>query len=266
MADREINTTSDMRINQYLTHVGTFFIFLGMTRLIFFYKSFGILIIDYLDFSEIITSFFDIIVILILFFATISIQHYLTSDKTEIGNATEKQQKILAEENIWQIYLLYIKYLMPAFLLLLATMIGCFIWRYFFKEPTYFSICIIALIYIGLLIFIIISMEIERKHRHFNSSINRKRYINIMLYGLVFTFSVIYYSVYQVHSIKIDKSTYGVTIILDNDKSIVSDSTNYYIGKTKNYLFVYHEKQNTTDIIPMTRVRQMTMTREIISK
>ncbi len=34
---------------------------------------------------------------------------------------------------------------------------------------------------------------------------------------------------------------------------------NYYIGKTRNYVFVHHENLKTTDVIPMSRVKQITV-------
>lgn len=67
------------------------------------------------------------------------------------------------------------------------------------------------------------------------------------------------YSAYQAKKNRKDKSTYGVSITFDDDKILVSDSSNYFIGKTQNYIFIYHEKENKTDIIPMTRVKQITM-------
>ncbi len=52
--------------------------------------------------------------------------------------------------------------------------------------------------------------------------------------------------------IRFKKRNSKVKIILD-DKIIESDSANYYVGHTKNYIFIYHEKNYQTDVYPMSR-------------
>lgn len=260
MENKESTNSNEIKINQYLTYVGPFIIFLGMARLMTFYNSFGISITSYLEFSEIITSFFDIILLVALLFAYSSIQNFLMSNKEEIEKANTKRQEILNEKNYFKIWWLYIKYLKVLLVFGFLTIIGCVISHYRFNYVTTWTIFLVSVAFGLLIFFIVIGAEIERKHLHFNSTIPRKRFIYFTLYTLALTFCVIYYSSYQARSIKIDKTTIGVTITLDNDRIIVSDSTNYYIGKTQNYLFFYHEKEKTTDVYPMSRIKQMTMT------
>ena len=260
MENKESTENNEIKVNQYFTYVGPFIIFLGMARLITFYTAFGISITSYLEFSEIITSFFDIIFIVFLFYGYTLIQNFLMSNKEELEKANSKRQEILKEEKYFKIWWLYIKYLRVLLAFGLIAIVGCIISHYWFNSVTTWTIFLVSSAFGLLLFFIVVGVEIERKHLHLNSTLPRRRFIYLVLYSLALTFCVAYYSSYQARSIKNDKTTLGVTIILDNDKTIVSDSTNYYIGKTQNYLFVYHEKEKTTDVYPMARIKQMTMT------
>lgn len=259
MAETE-KTKSDnvFKVTEYLSYVGPIIIFLGMARLITFYKAFGVSIVSYLDFSEVITSFFDIIFIVFLFFAYTSIQNFVLGDKNQAEEADKQRQEIIKEESFKKLFWLYIKYFKRLLIFGFIAILVCVLSHYIFKSIDGFTVFLIIGLFIFLIIFFIVIVEIERKHIHFQSSLNRRRFIYLTLYFLVFTMGVVYYSSYQAGLIKRDKSTYGVAITLDNDKILVSDSLNYFIGKTLNYVFIYHEKLKSTDIIPMTRVKQIT--------
>lgn len=260
MSKKDNNSSNEIRISQYFTYVGPFIIFLGMIRLMCFYNAFGISITNYLDFSEVITSFFDILAFIVVGFVATSLNYFLTMNKEGIDLANKNRRELLEEKSTWRIWVLYVKYLKSLLFLSITIIVGCFIGHHFFIEVTYFNIFVISLILFAIIIFLIMSIEIERKHSHFESSIHRRRFISVVLYSFLLIGAVSYYSLYQALCIKKYKSTIGTIVILDNDKSIISDSTNYYIGNTRNYLFIHHEKQNITDVIPISRVKQITVT------
>lgn len=253
------NKEATTRITQYLGYVGPLIIFLGMARLMSFYGAFGISIISYLEFSEIITSFFDILFFVVLIFACTSINNFLTRNKNDIEEADKRRQELLTEADPWKLLRLYFNYLGILIISGLVVTIGCCVSHFLFNGITSLTLLIAITIFIFFIIFTIVSIEIDRKHIHFQSSISRRWYIFLTLYCLTLIMGVTYYSSYQANLIKNDKSTFGVSIILDNNQKIISDSTNYYIGKTQNYLFIYHEALKTTDVFPMSRVKQMTM-------
>jgi len=260
MIDKEVsNSDNKSVIGQYISYIGPFIIFLGMARLMTFYSAFGISIISYLDFSEIITSFFDILFIVVIYFAYISIQNFVAGNKSEVETANTKRQKILNEDNLWKLIKLYIIYFKSLLIFWVVVIIGYLISYFVFNWVTFSSVLIIVAIFVFLLLFFTVHIEIERKLIHFQSSVTKKRFVYLTLYSLALTLSVIYYSSYQAGLIKRDKTTFGVSILLEDNQKIISDSTNYYIGKTQNYLFIYHEKLKTTDIYPMNRVKQLTM-------
>ncbi|MGE0636129.1 MAG: hypothetical protein AB7P01_06800 [Bacteroidia bacterium] len=261
MAENEATRPeNDFKITEYLNYGGPFLIFLGMARLISFYQAFGVSIVSYLDFSEIITSFFDILVVVIFLFAYILIQNVILTDKNEADRAQKQRQELIIHEDNWKRLWLYFLYLKRLIIIGVVLILGCAISHFIFHKIEAFTIFIIAAFFVFLIIFSMTLVEIERKHNHFQSSINKRRFVLLTLYFMVFSMGVVYYSSYQAGLIKRDKSTYGVAITLDNDQMLISDSTDYYIGKTLNYVFIFHEKQKTTDIIPMSRVKQITIT------
>lgn len=178
------------RVSQYFTYVGPFLIFLGMTRLMIFYNAFGVSITSYLDFSEVITSFFDILFIVVVFIAYTSIQNFLAGNKNEADEANKKRQAILNEEKFGKIFLLYINYFSSLLIYGLIAIAGCVVSYFAFNWITAWTIFIVATVFIFLLAFLIVGVEIQRKHIQFQSSTNRKRFIFFALYFLVFTFGV----------------------------------------------------------------------------
>lgn len=253
-----------IRLSNYLPYVGSFIIFLGVARLIFFYSAFGISIVGFLDFSEIITSFLDIIVISVFLFATSILQGFILRDQETQDEKDELRKKILEEDNLLKRFWLHIKIckelLFGGFVLTLIY----FIWHFFNKDVTLKSVawtCCFFLIAFGLVIFM---TEISRIHHKSNSTIHYRQFISFLFLTVLFIGIVIYYAHTQADNIKEKKSTFGVTIILDNNQTIISDSTNYYIGKTVNYVFIYHEKTSTTDVFPMNRVKQITFKNKVV--
>ena len=64
----------------------------------------------------------------------------------------------------------------------------------------------------------------------------------------------------EIRSVKKDKIYYGTEIHyqkFDDKIKFISDSTSYYIGKTKNYVFIFQELNNTTKIIPVKNINQI---------
>jgi len=259
MAETETKLEKEFRISEYLSFGGPFIIFLGMTRLMTFYSAFGVSIVSYLDFSEIITSFFDILYIVVYYIAYISIQNFILANNSQAEKSNVKRRDIINENNFLKLIPLYLSYLRPILIFGLIVFLGSLILHYAFNLITELQGLILGSIFYAVIFYLIIIVEIERKHIQLESTVNRKRFILFTFYFLVFTVGVNQYSSFQARLIKSDKSTCGVTITLNNDQTFVSDSTSYYIGKTLNYVFIYHEKQNSTDIIPMSRVKQITM-------
>lgn len=78
-----------------------------------------------------------------------------------------------------------------------------------------------------------------------------------MFLGLILVVIDIYLANKEVDLIKINKSTFGSEVILDNDEKIRSDSVKYFIGKTNNFIFIYDEYENSTEIYPTSRIKKI---------
>ena len=250
------------KLSNYLPYLGSFIIFLGVTRLIFFYSAFGISIVNFLDFSEIVTSFLDIIVISVFLFATSILQGFILREKETQDEKEGIRKKILEEEHLLKRLWLHTKLCKELLIGGIVLTTTYFIWHFFNKDITIASIVWGAAFFLICFVLLIIMTEINRIHHKSNSSIHFRRFIGLLFYTALFSGLVIYYAHTQADNIKKNKSTFGVTITLDNDQTMVSDSSNYYVGKTLNYLFIYHEKDNTADVIPMNRVKQITFKRK----
>lgn len=64
----------------------------------------------------------------------------------------------------------------------------------------------------------------------------------------------------EIRSVKENKIYFGTEIHykkFENKVKFISDSTSYYIGKTKNYVFIFQEFNNTTKIIPVKNIDQI---------
>jgi hypothetical protein len=64
------------------------------------------------------------------------------------------------------------------------------------------------------------------------------------------------YVLYQADSVKIHKSTEGTTLLFTDAPNFVS-TKRITISEKPKYVFVYHEKTQTTDVILMERVKQL---------
>ncbi len=132
-----------------------------------------------------------------------------------------------------------------------------FVWSFFNKDIDYKIYIYLTVFNLTLFIFFIMK-EVDVKLTYFNSSDTDKKFFRLLFYSL-FSFGLtLIYTYSQVEAVKKKKSTYGTTIILKDNRVFFSDSSNYFIGKTQGYLFYYHEKTKTTDIIPVSELKQLT--------
>jgi hypothetical protein len=105
----------------------------------------------------------------------------------------------------------------------------------------------------------VIIKEMEIKHKKFQSSFEFQAFTYFLLIGLLVTFFVGYIGSAQAKAVRDLKSYYGTIVQLDDNSKIISDSSFYYVGNTRNYLFLYNEKEKKTSIIPMSKIKELTI-------
>jgi hypothetical protein len=261
MVEEEPKSLKEIPISKVLPYVSSFIICLGIIRLIYFFSAFGISIVTYLDFSEILTSFLDMFLILCFVFAVFIFQTFFMFGKTEMENSYKLKQVIITEPKLIRRFKLYIKYSREVYYSAQFVFITLTFYFLLFKESDDSILTLIkwASSIVIAFLFILITGEVDRRLYLFNYT-NLQRQVVQVLFNIVLIIIVTAtLTQNEINSIKKDKSTYGTLVVLDNDQVINSDSINYYIGKTRNYVFVHHENLNTTDVIPMSRVKQITI-------
>lgn len=85
------------------------------------------------------------------------------------------------------------------------------------------------------------------------------RYFVLFVVVVMFLIYITFNVYREIRQVKIKKKYSGVEFKLD-DKVVKSDNMNYYIGKTKNYLFFYQESDNKTIVYPMDRINELQFT------
>lgn len=244
---------------RFLPYFGPYIIFLGVTRLLFYYSSFGVTITNFLEFSEIITSFLDILAIIVIQFVFGIIQSFLMKSKKEIDEENSLREKLLDEANFFIRLKLYCAYYYRLIFNTLGMLLIVSILSFFSKNINYTTIIYLSLSSLSLFIYAIIVVEVDVKHKLVNSSDKDKQFSGLLLYSLLFIGLTLTYSYSQVENVKVKKTTFGTSIILEDNTILVSDSSNYFIGKTQGYIFFYHEATKSTDIIPVSKLKKMTI-------
>ncbi len=263
MEKNKSNSDEEKSINRYFGLVVPYIIFLGMIRLIVYYNEFGVSIVSYLDISEVITSFFDILMIIVIIFVSTTFNSFLLSDKKKNEKITNHRTNILKEENEWKIAKLYFLYLKFPILILLGFIIVTLLSHLFFHWFNYWELIFFPSILIVLILYIIIGLEIERKHQIYESSPGEKRYIGLIFYSFILVLTVSLYSKYQARQVAIHHSTKGTTILLNNGEKIVSNKQRFFIGKTTNYIFFFDTKTNTTEVFPISEIKMLKIKKNI---
>ncbi|MEI6123806.1 MAG: hypothetical protein WCQ95_09260 [Bacteroidota bacterium] len=254
----EINKKSDSdKLTSLLPYVGPLLILFGVIRLIVFYRNFGITIINYLDITEIITSFFDILIITILAILNSMFQQFLFVDKKNYEANKNLWQKLISENNSKAFLSLCFQYYKRQIIITFILVLSCVSLCIFGKNINWVLILYLISFALFLLVVNFITIFIDRIHFEFKSPLYKKRRAYFVFYFLVLIIIICGFASWQAYDVKKMKSNIGITVTLDNDTILISNSSQYYIGKTKEYLFYYHEDLKVTDVIPMTRVKEI---------
>lgn len=227
-------------------------IYLGFFELWIYYKIFNLNIIYYIDFSEIIVSFLGDILILILISIGLIYSYYMFNIKfnlqEELKNIEEKS-KIKYSKRLVKILKGYSGTFIGIFI------IGIMIFFLFKTNVLKWIGVVIILQNILYIPFDIIIQEIRiayyNKHKELAST-------NIFVY--IFEFIAIllmlsFFTLNEAQSVK-NYYYYGTEVTI-NSNVMKSDSIEYFIGKTRNYIFFYNDTAKVARIFPMDDVKEI---------
>lgn len=219
---------------KYLPIVTAGLIFLGVSRLLFYYSFFGISILPFLEFGEIITSFLDIIFVYAMALWTMWLFFLIKPNWLMKTTRIE----LIKNQSLKKVMF------MSMMLVILITMLV------FIPKPLR-VVC--AIIIIPSSVYLIV----------FKKS-NSRMIKSLSLLSIIFIYlevMTIYLTVESYWEVKNEKKYIGTKIVFNNDTTLedsshifISDSTDFYIGQTNKYIFIHHLRKGITSVYPVSNV------------
>jgi len=248
-------TKDDFRY--YLPYSGTILIVFGTIKQTIFFSLFNVNVTSFLELSETVTLFFNDLLLFATCFVIFNIVFFLSTSKSVEIKGSESLYDSLREIS----FLKRIKHYYDSGPQILLFTILCTIGIVIILVINYTKLWImVSLLLIGWGAFLIKVMVLEGRRQYFikygkEAKILYSEIIIAFILLLIFTIGTCY-SEYNL--IKTQKRYLGTQILL-SDKTIISDSSYYYIGKTKNYVFFFNEKAGNCDIFPMSEIKVLSI-------
>ena len=241
---------------------------LGFVYLRSFYSNFGIQIVDYLELSEVLTLFLDklhIFYISIVSYFIFNISLYISSyerarEREARGNdiKIEKATSFNSRKDQIEKKALVRKKLRKALgkMGLVATIVAVVAYGLTYKYLDSLNLISVVVYggYVGLIFGeYVADLEVFSKTRF--DFIGRNPIQMAVLIVLTLN-TARALSMIEVNLIKKKHRNINVSFVLD-DTLIQSDTSCYYLGKTKNFLFYYEADQPKATVYPMNRIKQI---------
>jgi hypothetical protein len=244
-------SNKDISIGEFITLATGFLLFLSFFRLSHYYNAFNIEILAYIDITEVIGLFFDKIVLSVflvilifgVYLATLSKGNNL--DKLNGKIADYFKAKVKSKILLSLIAVLMVIINSGLFILFISLIYQLIPGKYLGKSMNDSALLLLVLSIISLNLFL-----------SPNRFLNISKFIWLVLFSLLILGYVYVLGNQDVSMVK-ERKRYNVTIIFQDGKTINSDSTNYYVGKTNEYLFFYHQDSLITDIYRMENIKQL---------
>lgn len=233
-------------------------VFFGAEYLVFYYSEFNIDILQFIEWSEIIQSFLSMIVILVFFGLLGTIQIFIIQRNEDRERENDAYIKSTNEKR----FLLRLKLYFIGYSIFFWLLIGNYLLKLlglifsFFKDKSSWLGPLIT--YAIAMLVLITFNEISLKIRNLNSSPFYKKYITYTFILAAAFITIAYFSSSQAKSV-IEKKPYNAIIQTKNDGNIVSNDSTIYIGKVKNFIFLYTSTSKSTTILPIDEVKRITI-------
>jgi len=223
---------------------GAVLIFCGVLKLIFFYQSFDISIVDYLSFSEIITSFLDDVNLLLIFFIIMTLQ------SLPVINLVRKKSKMNTDDfynHLMSVIYPYRYRYVLLFAIVFALISILLLTSVFYIN--YFLIYCLIFCTIQIMTFITIYKDDDNKIDITNSSI----LISVTI-SIIFAIFLL-----ARHNIQNACTGQDSVTIRTNDTIINCNSQTgiIYLGKTDSYIFLKDMKNQTSSVIPVREIKEL---------
>lgn len=240
------------QLKDYFIFGSPILVALGFLNMYIYYKFFNVPIQDYLEITEIITSFLDESILGAIAAGVGAI--LMTRFNFKRDMALEEHESIPMSKKERTIQTVMIVFTTVAFIgILIYYLVLPSIKRW--HEPYYMES-----FYTGLTIFLVwlVSLIYDFEQYRLNHTNSHAKYIFI---GAFLTFLPLL-GFLQIRSVKYNHGTIGTEVKYYEDERCVnflSDSTSYFIGKTRNFVFIFHSENETTLVIPIQNVDQIVL-------
>ena len=237
----------ELDFTKYIPFVSAGLMLLGVTKLTFYYGHFGVNILSFLEFDEILTSFLRDIVS--VYFMLGFFIFYTISSSSNPESITEK---FFTKEK--RQYFIRTTAVLILFCFFMTTAV-----RYIIKsfQSNKSDMSVLAGGVMVAILYILVFRYVYTRH---TSKLMRQLSITfgiILICGVFVSLE----SHFESTAVEKGKANFGTRIIFNNETFLndsshvfVSDSSTYYIGKTKNYIFIYNEREYFTSVYPMSNV------------
>lgn len=231
-----------------------YFIILGSIRLTVYYSFFDLPIFEYLTLSEILMSFFErsLIIGLGILFVYAIVEFFLT--KIRMASGFEYQKSFLAGSTRYKLYDFFIK---DWFLVLINILFFSSIFLNIFFENRVNGIFVTWLIILNLFNLIVKFIEriIDYKEDVNSTNTSNFNFSHLFYLGNFYLLTTILTSVNEAQALKIfDKGS--KTYFTYNDGNIFKpDSSQFVIGKSQGYIFIYHKKEMRSEAIKVADIK-----------
>nr|WP_319572904.1 hypothetical protein [uncultured Draconibacterium sp.] len=234
----------------------------GLLKYIIYYAFFNVPIVQFIELNEIIVLFSEDIIHILGLFLFLGFLSFLGSTNKTNMKSRRFQIKYYKEKEIEFRIFYYLKSNYLSIVILIG--VAILIWTNVFdKEELKFTTQVLIVIDTAFLIIRFAVLEIKRD-LYLKGKLEKKNQKIELFFGILILSVnlILIYSVKEVEKVKYDGKYSGVVITL-TDEILKSDSTSFYIGKTKNFLFYHKTQTNTTRVIPCSKIQEIQFGRKI---
>jgi len=221
-------------------------IFISAIKLDYFFSRFNIKIVEYLSIWELVILFLDDIVYYTVYVGLVLLLSFLVYWKKH-EESKEKEFEALKRSNPSKQFQLIWKKKKWDLFLLVAVIVSLF-----------FNIVSLGyIIFVSIIIFVPIILDlIQIRHVEFYGRRINPTYYNIVITLTLLIGVMLYHTSNEIDYIKNGK--FEESSITTTDSVIITnDSTIIYVGKTKEYVFLYDNNKQSSIIIPMSKINEL---------
>lgn len=232
-------TKEKINLLALIPYIGSILIFLEVCRLLIFYSFFNIDIINFVGIDELLVYFFDLLPYGVgLFLWNLFLQFYLyDSNPNDPANSDTKiQKRINCSVHIidWVILVC-----------------GIVVFWQTYLQYKFLGIAILALVpYVGTLIL--------KKFLQVNSKYVSKLNGGLIISLFFFLAIMINFTINHALDIKYKGKSLGVELQMENNQTFVSDSSVFYIGKTKDFVFIFNNETKKSSAVKIELIQEFT--------